>query len=107
VKQALTPFYRKKAQRGWAAFSLGLFLLLQAMVVLPGLHTWIHSDASDPGHECAVTLFAHGQVDTPIAAVPVVQPEFTIFHIVSWTEATLVSTDVCILPGRGPPSLPA
>jgi hypothetical protein len=105
VKQTFARFYSRKAQRGCAAFSLGLFLLLQSMVVLPGLHARFHSDASNPGHECAVTLFAHGQVDSADAAPPLLKPEPAIFHSVSWTETILVSTDIHILPGRGPPAL--
>jgi len=77
------------------------------MVALPGLHVLFHSDASDPGHQCAVTLFAHGQVHCPEAAVPVVRPEPLAVFVQSRREAGFVSTDVRLLPGRGPPSLPS
>ena len=107
MKQALSWVFSRKAKRGLAALCLAVFLLLQAMVVLPGLHALFHSDASDPGHQCAVTLFAHGQIHCPDAAVPVVRPEPPALFIPSRREAGFVSTDVRLLPGRGPPSLPS
>jgi len=42
---------------------IALVLLLDAMGVSPSLHERFHSDAGENGHQCAVTLFAHGQVD--------------------------------------------
>ena len=75
------------------------------MVVLPGLHLLFHSDASEPGHQCAVTLFAHGQVHCPEPALPVVRPQPLALFIQSRREAAFVSTDVRLLPVRGPPSL--
>ena len=59
----------------------------------------------DPDHECAVTLFTHGQVHGADAAVPVLRPEPAAVFIQSWREAGFVSTDVPLRPGRGPPSL--
>ena len=58
------------------AFSLaGLVLLLNAMAACPALHEMIHKDADSAVHQCAVTLFAHGQVDsTPVEIAAVAQP---------------------------------
>ena len=104
MQQALSWVFSRKAKRAHAGLWLGVFLLLQAMVVFPGLHALIHADASDRDHECAVTLFAHGQVHGADAAVPVVRPEPAAVFIQSWREAAFVSTDIPLLPGRGPPS---
>lgn len=104
MKQALSWGWSKNARRGHAALGLGVFLLLQAMVALPGLHQLIHSDASISGHECAVTLFAHGQVNASDTAVPVIQSAPPAVFTQSWREAGFVSTDVRLLPSRGPPS---
>ena len=104
VKQALSCDLTRKVKRGYAATWLIVFLLLQAIVVLPGIHVLLHPDAKDPGHECAVTLFTHGQVHCPDAAVPVVRPEPMAIFSQSPSKAIFVSTDVPLLPGRGPPS---
>jgi hypothetical protein len=105
VQQALSWVLSRKAKKAHAALWLGVFLLLQAMVVFPGLHSLIHADASDPDHECAVTLFAHGQVHGADAAIPVLRPEPAAVFTQSQREAVFVSTDVRLRPGRGPPSL--
>jgi hypothetical protein len=69
------------------------------------LHALLHKDASEPGHQCAVTLFAHGQVHCPDAAVPVVRSEPMVVFVASRPAAVFVSSDVRLLPDRGPPSL--
>jgi hypothetical protein len=35
------------------------------LVVCPSLHEFIHHDADDEHHDCAVTLFLGGQVEQP------------------------------------------
>jgi hypothetical protein len=61
----------RAAKSGAAFFCLGVFLLVQIMAAVPAFHAWAHHDAGDPGHECAVTLFLHGQVHTPATTVEV------------------------------------
>ena len=98
--------FRKK-RRSASALLLGLFLSLQAMAVLPALHALVHHDASEPGHECAVTLFSHGQVDASTTTVPVVCAPAPLVFSQSPPGIIFVSTDVRLLPGRGPPASPA
>ena len=105
VQHVFSWVLSRKAKPAHAGLWLGVFLLLQAMVVLPGLHALIHADASDPSHQCAVTLFTHGQVHGADGAVPVLRPEPAAVFVQSRREAAFVSTDVRLLPGRGPPSL--
>jgi hypothetical protein len=107
VQQAFSWVLSRKAKQAHAVLWLGVFLALQAMVVFPGLHARIHADASGRDHQCAVTLFTHGQVHGAEAAVPVVRPEPAAVFIQSWREAGFASTDVRLLPGRGPPSFPS
>ena len=82
---------------------VSLVLLLNAMAAAPALHELIHKDADEAGHQCAVTLFAHGQVDSPVldlaAIVPVVPVEFLPLTSVSIFNALLET----LPPGRGPP----
>jgi hypothetical protein len=105
VNQAISWLWPGKSKQAHAVLWLSVFLFLQAMVVFPGLHELIHADASDPRHECAVTLFTHGQVHGAEAAVPVLRPEPASVFIQVRREAVFVSTDVPRLPGRGPPCL--
>lgn len=81
-----------------------LVLLCGLLSSSPTLHEIIHPDAHDAHHECAITVFAHGQVDLtdggPILAAPV----FLEFQAAALVEsAVLSSSDYLILPGRAPP----
>jgi hypothetical protein len=97
----------RKKRRSASALLLGLFLSLQAMAVLPALHALVHPDASDPAHECAVTLFSHGQVDASSTIVPAICAPASLVFTESLPGIIFVSTDVRLLPGRGPPASPA
>lgn len=59
---------RSRAIIAWALTAL--VLLLNAMAVSPALHAMVHADAGDTQHHCAVTLFAHGQVDAASVDIP-------------------------------------
>lgn len=80
-----------------------LVLLLNAMASSPELHEFFHADAGHADHECAVTLFAHGQVESPVvdvaAIVPVAPVECLPQILVSAPNALVES----LPPGRGPP----
>ena len=58
-------------RRGIVALLLAQLLMVLAMAASPQLHQWVHHDAGDDGHECAVTLFSHSGCDT-VAAVVIV-----------------------------------
>ena len=51
-----------------------LVLLLNLLAASPSLHQLLHGDANHAEHQCAVTLFAHGKVDTASVAVPISVP---------------------------------
>jgi hypothetical protein len=90
-----------------ASLLAGVVLLLNAMAASPSLHEWFHADAAQSGHQCAVTLFAHGKVDSASADVPVVAP-LTLVETVSSAEISVFSPAIENLPaGRAPPVLPA
>ena len=88
-----------------AALLVGVILLLDAMAACPALHELIHHDADQPGHECAVTMFMHGKVDT--ATVEVVVPWIAIQVEPSrQIEFSIFSPAIENLPqGRAPPAL--
>jgi hypothetical protein len=78
-------------------------LLLNAMVASPSLHEWFHSDACESGHHCAVTLFAHGHVDSATVDVAVDRPQ-TFVADSSSVEISVFSPAIENLPaGRAPP----
>ena len=59
------------------AFALVVGVLwVSALSACPDLHEWVHPDAGDSNHDCAVTLFSSGQA-THVGAdlVLVVRPE--------------------------------
>jgi hypothetical protein len=81
----------------------GIVLLLSAMAASPALHEWFHSDASDAQHQCAVTMFAHGQMDSGALDVPVVAP-LSMVATLATVEFSIFSPAIENLPaGRAPP----
>ena len=53
------------AGRRWvAALLLAHVLAMSALAASPRLHHWVHPDADDDDHACAVMLFLHGGVDS-------------------------------------------
>jgi len=89
-----------------AALLIGLVLFMAALASSETLHKLIHHDADEADHECAVTLFAHGHVESAACDVPVVLP--TTF--VETTPRIEISVVFCPaienLPlGRAPPSV--
>lgn len=90
-----------------ASLLTSLVLLLNALAASPSLHEWFHADAGHEDHHCAVTLFAHGHVDSTTVDVPIVTP-LTFVETVSSVELSIFSPAIENLPaGRAPPVLPA
>jgi hypothetical protein len=61
-------------QAGLSALLVAMVLLLDVLAASPQLHERFHQDRNATGHQCAVTLFAHGQVDSACVEVPITQP---------------------------------
>jgi ABC-type phosphate/phosphonate transport system substrate-binding protein len=88
-----------------ALLLIGLVLLLDAMAACHDLHEKIHKDADQPGHECAVTMFAHGKVDSATVDVPIVGTTAAV-EATPQIEFSLFSPAIENLPhGRAPPAL--
>ena len=94
---------RRAVKYGGAVFCLLLFVALEAMTVAPALHHWVHHDASDPAHQCAVTLFLSGQVHTPNTEVAIINRLPVLISIEPARRVEFSSTDIRLLPSRGPP----
>lgn len=101
--QLLVSHYKRSGKAIIASLLTGLVLLLNAMAASPSLHEWVHSDASESGHHCAVTLFAHGQVDSSTVDVVVVGSQ-TFFAVNPAVEISVFSPAIENLPAeRAPP----
>ena len=104
--KCLQPGFRHFKRHGQAVLALllaGLVLLLDAMAAAPQLHELIHHDADAPGHECAVTIFAHGQVDSPVVEVAAIMPVTPIEFLPLTSVSTFNALVESLPPGRGPP----
>jgi hypothetical protein len=103
VKNGRRHIYHGKA--ALAALLVGVILLLDAMAACPALHELIHKDADKAGHECAVTMFAHGKVESATVVAPVIVPAASIESIPQ-IEFSVFSTAIENLPqGRAPPAV--
>jgi hypothetical protein len=68
------------------------------------LHGILHPDANNEHHQCAITIFAHGQIDLTDASPVLAAPVFREFQNSAPLEsAAPVSRDYLLLPGRAPP----
>ena len=86
-----------------AALLVGVILFLDAMAACPALHELIHKDADKAGHECAVTMFAHGKVESATVEFPAIVPTSSIESILQ-IEFSVFSAAIENLPqGRAPP----
>jgi hypothetical protein len=88
-----------------AALLIGMILLLDAMAACEPLHEMIHKDADKPGHDCAVTMFAHGKVESASVDVPVTVAT-TPIETTPQMVFSVFSPAIENLPlGRAPPAL--
>jgi hypothetical protein len=86
-----------------AAWLVGMVLLLDAMAACPALHELIHQDANEVDHQCAVTMFAHGTVDSATCEIPVTAPTVS-FETAPTANFFVFSAAIENLPpGRAPP----
>jgi hypothetical protein len=84
-----------------------LVLLLNLLAASPSLHELIHHDADEPGHQCAVTMFAHGQVDSATVDVPIVVTSIPFEPFPQHTFSAFAPAIENLPAGRAPPVLPA
>lgn len=99
--------FRTLGQPAFSGLLVALVLLLNAMAASPALHELIHQDAGKADHECVVTLFAHGHVDSVDGAVPVAVPAAGIETTASIIFSVPGTPIENLPPGRAPPACPA
>jgi hypothetical protein len=95
---------RRIAKSAIAGLLLVSWLFTTAMAACPALHEYFHHDAGSPDHQCAVTLFTHGQLMTadtaPVLAVFVL---LMVFGVPLVKLAEFSSVDLRLGFGRAPP----
>ncbi len=93
------------ARLAMAGLLLASWLVTTAMAASPALHEYFHHDAGSPDHQCAVTLFTHGQLMTadtaPVLAVFAV---LLLFWVPLLASSEFSSADLRLGFGRAPPS---
>ena len=95
--------------RGKAAIAWLMALMVLSLGVLAGsatLHRSIHPDADAAQHQCAVTMFAHGQVDAAGVAVAVETPSVVAEFFPSPPIFVFSTVAETLPPGRAPPVAP-
>jgi len=94
----------RRSQVVLASLLSGIVLLVNAMAASPSLHELFHSDAGQAEHQCAVTLFAHGQVDSASVDVEAAAP-LPLAQVVSFAYSSVFCPAIQNLPaGRAPPA---
>jgi hypothetical protein len=86
---------------------VGVILCLDAMAACPTLHELIHHDADKPDHECAVTMFGQGKVESISVNVLLTVPRVSIETGPRVEFFVFCTTTEDLPPGRAPPALPA
>ena len=82
---------------------IGMVLFMTALASSESLHKLVHHDADEAGHECAATLFAHGQVDSPVVAVAAIIPVAPVDFLPLTSVSVFSALVETLPPGRGPP----
>jgi hypothetical protein len=94
----------KCARPASALLLTGLILFLSLLGSSPQFHKLIHSDAGSPDHNCAITLFARGQIAAASAAPIVIGLVLLFGGIALLPESLLLPlADYRFAPSRAPP----
>jgi hypothetical protein len=101
--QLVTHHFRPQGKAFTATLLVAVVLLLDAMAACPSLHELVHGDANASHHQCVVTLFAHGQVDSATVEVAAMAPVVFI-ETTSQSDFSVFTPAIGNLPaGRAPP----
>lgn len=101
----LSRFRSSRTAPAVAAVLLAMLLLTIAAATWNPLHEWLHGDADEADHHCAITLFASGTCDTSlvaetIAPLPLPLPADRIVVLKTWVPNVFLSA--CVYE-HGPP----
>lgn len=91
--------------RGVGAVLLILFLVLLGLAAIPSLHQAIHDDANAPGHHCAVSALANGQVEMPDCVASICLPLTFFGCVLPNSDPLIPGFEELLPPGRAPPAI--
>ena len=99
------PLLAVWSRRIFATGAAALVLTLSVLSASPQLHRWLHPDAGQPDHECAVTLFHHGVTGAAVeVAVAVVSLLLVLRRRTAPAGPDLIAPRFRWFPGRAPPA---
>lgn len=105
MSSRLSSFRTLRTAQAVVAALLAMLLLVMAAATWKPLHEWLHHDADEADHHCAITLFASGGCDASFvdeAVCPILlplPPDRTI-AFAAWVPNVFLSECVC---EHGPP----
>jgi hypothetical protein len=87
-----------------AGVCAGLVFVLCILAASPEAHHWLHHDSDEPGHECAVVVFAHGLTSVGDSVTPEALFLFLVaVAVVQCRRLDLIAPRYALRPERGPP----
>jgi hypothetical protein len=98
------PTQTTVAQKAVSLLCLTLFLFLQAAAAVPGFHQYLHHDADQADHQCAVTLLSQGNLQIASNVTPIVLPASFVVLVPLRPATVQVVVDQQLPPGRAPPA---
>jgi hypothetical protein len=95
--------FKSRGQAVIVVLLVACVLLLNALAASPALHELLHKDADSSVHQCAVTMFLHGKVDSARVSVSPVVAMNAIETTPQILFSVFVSTTEGLPAGRAPP----
>jgi hypothetical protein len=101
--QLVSRHFKLSGKAVTASLLTGLVLLLNALAASPELHELFHADAGHSEHQCAVTLFAHGQMDSATVEVSALAPVVSVDSAPQIVFSVFAPAIENLPAGRAPP----
>jgi hypothetical protein len=98
-------FQAADKRRKVAGLLCGLFLGVLALAQFETLHRWLHPQAGQPAHQCAVTMLQSGQVEASPGVEFVAVPPLRVFAEQPVDYFFTASVGYSLPHGRGPPAI--
>ncbi|MDQ6630435.1 MAG: hypothetical protein M3Y82_01600 [Verrucomicrobiota bacterium] len=95
----------RSSQAALAGLLVAWLLFSSLLAANPTLHQWLHNEAAQSSHQCAITFFEQQQILFYPAPSFLFVGNFNLIYFAPPHESSLASaTDLQLLPSRAPPS---
>ncbi len=94
----------RRARIVFGVLAVALVLFLNLLAASPSLHERFHADAGRANHQCAVTMFSHGLVDSPVVDVATIIPVSPVEFFLLTSATVPNALAETLPPGRAPPA---